>query len=495
MAESSRDVRRQLGHAVLDVDGHVIEFMPAVMPYLREALGPALFDRYVNQPSPIAKILGADTATRAQQRTPQSAWWGTPAQNTRDLATGAIPGLMYERFDELGIDYSVLYPTKGFGIAGIADQDLRIGVCRGFNMFYADTYRKYGDRMTAAGVIPTHTPEEAIAELEHCKELGLKAIGFPEGVTRPIAKPELDNPTPFLFPGQTHYFDWYGIDSPFDYDPVWAKAQELGFAGMFHGGLGNMPSGSFTATTNYTFNHVGSFAQRMHSLCKSLFMGGVTNRFPDLNFGFLECGVGWATILLCDLLEHWEKRNLNDLQRLDPATIDWAAFEGYFASHGADLLEKAGDIDLATAMRALPGAGTPPDNLDEWRFIDVSSKRELVDKFVDNFYFGCEADDRTIAFAFAPGNPYGARLKPVFSSDLSHWDVPEMNEVVEEAHGLVRKGIIGEQDFQEFVFENPARLLLRQNPDFFVGTAAESATAELAAKVRAEAAAGKPVTA
>ena len=481
MAHTSRQVREALGHPVLDVDGHVIEFMPAVLPYIREALGPKLFDRYINQPSPIAKILGADTETRAQQRTPQSAWWGTPAQNTRDLATGAIPGLMYERFEEFGIDYSVLYPTKGFGIAGIADEDLRLGVCRGFNEFYADTYRPYSDRMTAAGVIPTHTPEEAIAELEHCKRLGLKAIGFPEGVTRAIPKPELDNPSPFLFPGQTHYFDWYGIDSAYDYDPVWAKTQELGFAAMFHGGLGNMPSGSFTATTNYTFNHIGSFAQRMHPLCKSLFMGGVTTRFPDLPFGFLECGVGWAVILLCDLIEHWEKRNLEDLKRLDPDTIDWALFESLFQSHGKDLLAKAGEIDLGAAMRNLPGAGTPPDDHDEWRFLDIDEKRDIVERFVPNFYFGCEADDRTIAFAFAPGNPFGARLKPVFSSDLSHWDVPEMNEVVEEAHGLVRKGILTEQDFRELVFENPANLLLRQNPDFFVGTAAESSVQAMTA--------------
>ena len=483
---TSRDIRRELGHAVLDVDGHVIEFMPAILPYLRESLGPTLFDRYVNQPSPIAKILGADTATRLEQRTPQSAWWGTPAQNTRDLATGAIPGLLYERFEELGLDYSVLYPTKGFGIAGIDDEDLRVGVCRGFNMFYADMYTKYSDRMTAAGVVPAHTPEEAVRELEFCKSLGLKAIGFPEGVTRPIPKPEMDNPTPFLFPGQTHYFDWYGIDSPYDYDPVWAKTEELGFAALFHGGLGHLPSGSFTATTNYTFNHVGSFAYRMHSLCKSLFMGGVTARFPGLNVGFLECGVGWATILLCDLLEHWEKRNMEDLQRLDPASIDWDLLAGYFSTHGADLLEKAGEVDLAAAMRALPGAGTPPDEPDEWRFLEVGSKRELVDRFVDNFYFGCEADDRTIAFAFAPGNPFGARLRPVFSSDLSHWDVPDMAEVVDEAHGLVRKGILTEQDFKEFVFDNPARLLLRQNPDFFVGTAAEASTAEMAAEIRAE---------
>ena len=40
-----------------------------------------------------------------------------------------------------------------------------------------------------------------------------------------------------------------------------------------------------------------------------------------------------------------------------------------------------------------------------------------------------------------------------------------MSEVVAEAFGLVRKGVLEEQDFREFVFENPARLLLGQNPD------------------------------
>ena len=76
------------------------------------------------------------------------------------------------------------------------------------------------------------------------------------------------------------WLDTLGLDSAYDYDPVWAKAQELGFAGMFHGGLGHMPSGSFTAVTNYTFNHIGSFAQRLHSLCKSLFMGDLA--WPDV---------------------------------------------------------------------------------------------------------------------------------------------------------------------------------------------------------------------
>ena len=84
--------------------------------------------------------MDADNDRRLATRTPQSAWWGTPARNVRDLATAAAPALMYERMDELGLDYAVLYPTKGFGIAGIADDELRDGVCRGFNEFYAGTY-------------------------------------------------------------------------------------------------------------------------------------------------------------------------------------------------------------------------------------------------------------------------------------------------------------------------------------------------------------------
>jgi predicted TIM-barrel fold metal-dependent hydrolase len=484
---SSSEVRESLDHPVIDVDGHVIEFMPAIMPYIRETLGSDLFERYVNQPSPIARILEADPATRISTGTPQSAWWGTPASNTTDLATAVIPRFMYERLDELGIDFSVLYPTKGFGIAGIADDDIRRGVCAGFNEYYAATYATYSDRMAPAGVVPMHTPGEAIAELEHCRAIGLKVVGFPEGVTRAIPTPDPENLTPFMYPGQAWRFDHYGIDSEYDYDPVWAKAQELGFAVMCHGGLGNMPTGSFVSTTNYSYNHIGSFAQRMHHLCKSLFMGGVTRRFPRLNIAFLECGIGWASILLADLLEHWKKRNPEALAILDPAGIDWTMLESLIRRYGAqDLLAGAGDIDLDVAMRALPGTGVPPEERNDWRFLDVSSERELVDSFVPRFFFGCEADDRSIAYAFSPANPFKARLQPVFSSDLSHWDVENMSEVVAEAFGLVCTGVLAEQDFREFTFENPARLLLAQNPDIFVGTAVESATATLAASARAD---------
>src|SRR5688500_15214504 len=110
----SQEVLAELDHPVIDVDGHVLEFMPAVLPYVREALGAAAFERYERGVSPIARILGADPASRIATGTPQSAWWGTPSDDARDLAMAVFPQLLHERMDELGIDYSVLYPTKGF---------------------------------------------------------------------------------------------------------------------------------------------------------------------------------------------------------------------------------------------------------------------------------------------------------------------------------------------------------------------------------------------
>ena len=51
----------------------------------------------------------------------------------------------------------------------------------------ADYFRDFGDRMTPAAIIPMHTPEEAIAELEYVtRELGSKVGMFGSGIRRPL---------------------------------------------------------------------------------------------------------------------------------------------------------------------------------------------------------------------------------------------------------------------------------------------------------------------
>ena len=95
--------------------------------------------------------------------------------------------------------------------------------------------------------------------------------------------------------------------------------------------------------------------------------------------------------------------------------------------------------------------------------------------FSTNFYFGCEADDRTTLWAFDPR--MGFRLRPVFSSDFTHFDVPDFADVIPEAFEMVEKGFVTEQDFREFTFTNAAMLHTRNNPDFFKGTVVEQAVA------------------
>ena len=464
----AHEIRRRIDHPVIDADGHVLEYLPAVTPFLREGLGPRLFERWQAKKSPLARIMDADPARRLVTRAPQSAWWGTPASNTRDLATAVAPALLHDRLPDLGIDYAILYPTKGFGIAGIDDEELRLGVCSAFNEFYAATYGGYADRLTVAGVIPMHTPQEAIAELEHCAALGFKVVAFPEGVMRPIPEPD-DEASPFLMPGQRAWFDSFGLDSQHDYDPVWRRAHELGFAVTFHAGLGHVPL-SFTSISNYSFNHVGAFAQRMHVLVKSLFLGGVTRRLPDIDFGVLECGVGWAAILLHDLVEHWEKRNLNALEALDPARIDWTELERLMQRYGRDLIDRSGGSDLRAGLATLPATGEPPADRDDWRHLEADSEEDLVALFAKRFYFGCEADDKTIAFAFSRANPLGARLRPILSSDLGHWDAGDLEGILPAAWELVEAKLLDEEQFCELVWRNPGRLFLRANPRFFSGT-------------------------
>ena len=82
-----------------------------------------------------------------------------------------------------------------------------------------------------------------------------------------------------------------------------------------------------------------------------------------------------------------------------------------------------------------------------------------------SFFFGCEADDPMTATAFNTKlNPFGARLHAMFGSDVSHWDVPDMTEVLEEAWEMVEHEWIDDDDFRDFVFTYPVDLLYPHQP-------------------------------
>jgi predicted TIM-barrel fold metal-dependent hydrolase len=476
--QSPERIRAGLDHPVIDADGHWLEFGPVLSQELRRIGGDAAAEGFLSVGRQVRQSLGLSVEERRRRRIPQEAFWSSPERNTRDRATGLLPRLLYERLGELGIDFAVLYPTAGLRVPRIADDTQRRAACRAFNVLTMDCFRGFADRMTPAAVIPVHTPEEAVEELEHCvRQLDFKVAMFGSLVPRPVAE------SPTADPEAARFLTWYdtlALDSAHDYDPLWAKCVELGIAPTFHTGVRRQ--GLRMSPTSFTYNHIGHFAAAGHAVCKAMLLGGVTRRFPDLRVAFLEGGVGWACMLYADLIGHWEKRSRQALEHTDPRSLDRALL--------AELVGEYGSVELADALRARDGWPDPDAvratgglaDLDDFAACRVERREDLHDLFVPRFYFGCEADDRMNAWAFDRRvNPGGARLNAIFGSDIGHFDVPDMREVLPEAWELVEDGLITRDDFRDFTFANAVRLWGAGNPRFFEGTAVAKAAAALLA--------------
>ncbi len=477
----SAAIRARLDHPVIDSDGHVIEFEPGFLDVLEREAGKSMVERFLSaerNTGSWGRLFGwyaLSPEERLDQRATRAPWWTLPSDNTLDRATASLPRLLAERMDEFGLDFTVLYPSLGLLFPHIEPEDLRRACCRALNAFHAEYYAAHKDRMTPVAVIPMHTPDEAIEELDYAvTRLGLKAVMLAGHVERPI--PVVARTAPELA-RHARWLDTFCLDSAHDYDPVWAKCVALKLAPTFHSPA--MGWGSRTSVSNYMYNHLGHFAAAGEALCKALFMGGVTRRFPALRFGFLESGAGWACSLYADMIGHWEKRNVTRIDHYDPAACDRAQLLDLYRRYGGPWVERHLER-VAHGPSLLGGTREDPDRLDDWAQCGIETAEDIAALFVPRFYFGCEADDPVNASAFnAEQNPFGARLKAIFSSDIGHWDVPDMRMVVHEAFESVERDLLSEADFRDFVFTNPATLWAGSNPDFFTGTRVEAAVSAL----------------
>jgi predicted TIM-barrel fold metal-dependent hydrolase len=412
---------------------------------------------------------------RQNQRRTRSPWWVYPA-NTLDRATAMMPALMYERLDQFGLDFAIILSTGiSASLDGMPDATQRKAVARASNIMKAEMFEAYSDRMTPVATIPTNTPEEAIEEAEYAvKELGLKAAQISGSIRRPIPAYALDGANPASLP---YFVDSLALDSLYDYDPMWAKFAELKLAPMTH----TLSSGwvDRSSPTNFVYNIAGHFAQASHSFARAVYLGGVTSRFPTLRFGLMEGGVAWGRVLCTNLVSLWEKRNKDAmLAHLRPTNIDVAQMRELIGQYGGKWMAGRAD-ELLDNISYGVGAEELTNrelNLDDYEAVGVHSKQEAAAEFSRSFYFGCESDDPLISLAF--DQRLGPRLKPLFGSDISHFDVTDMTEVLEESYELVEHGLLDEQDFREFTFSNAVEFHAGMNPNFFRGTAVEHAVAE-----------------
>ena len=462
-------VNAKVSHPIVDGDGHVLEARLTIIDYVKKIAGAEMALKYEKMEHPWT------------HQDVQPIFWGQPSgPHSIDRATAMLPKLFKERLDEAGIDVGIIYSTACLPLMHVRDDEMRQVGHRALNTLLADIFSEVGDRLIPNAVIPMFSPKEALAELDHAvNELGFKAATFGTEVRLPVPEvaehaPELAKYTERVYP--------VALDALFDYDPVWQRCIDL-----------KIPVGCHTAArgggsrhsspSNFVFNHLGGFSTSGDYFCRSIFMDGVTRRFPELNFAFLEGGVGWAVQLYNDLFEHWEKRNHSYMvENLDPAKLDEDLIREMADKYGGGIL--TGDALLNERNKSTMGGYVAGDvELDEFSRCKISKKEDIRDLFVEPFYFGCEADDAMNAVAFNKKiNHFGAQLKAFFGSDIGHWDVEDMRDCVPDAYKNVERGLFTDQNFEDFMFTNPVSLYTRQNPDFFKGTIIEERVSQMVAE-------------
>ena len=134
---SPAEVRASLKHPIIDGDGHWVEYNPVFAERMRKVAGDKAADGFIQSQRRIPDALKLSIAERKQRGIAMEGYWTRQTTNTRDRATAMMPRMLYDRLDELGIDFGIIYPTAGLSVPRIQDDATRRAVCRGFNLVTA----------------------------------------------------------------------------------------------------------------------------------------------------------------------------------------------------------------------------------------------------------------------------------------------------------------------------------------------------------------------
>src|SRR2546427_1005502 len=157
----ARKIRASLKHPIIDADGHWAESARQMREESRRIGGDAAVEALAMASARIPNSLSMSVAERRRRRIGQEAFWFLPTRNTLDRATAMMPRLLYERLDDLGLDFCVVYPTAGLGYYRPPPERLRPALCRPYNLFTAQQLQPFNDRIIPAAIIPLYSPEEA----------------------------------------------------------------------------------------------------------------------------------------------------------------------------------------------------------------------------------------------------------------------------------------------------------------------------------------------
>ncbi len=291
---------------VIDADGHVVEEMDWIVARVPEALREfaprtlGVVDDHVS-----IKIEGR--IWRSRFRFPNGA-------NNHNSAGGRVhtggtdPNARLDVLDSEGIDAAVLYPSSGLLFHLYETPETPAALCTAYNDWLARYCAADPSRLIGVALLPQQSPVLATAELERA----VNELGFVGGMLRPNR-----------IAGRT-------VDDP-EFDMLWEAAARLDVPIGFHEStLSGLDTVGSSRMNTYVASHVSSHLFENMTAMLVTAVAGLTDRFPGLRLGFLECACGWAPTWADRIEEHYEYapddfRTGNPKGKLN--TRSWLTFE------------------------------------------------------------------------------------------------------------------------------------------------------------------------
>ena len=245
---------------VIDGDGHVVEDMSAIMELMPRPYREKYKERSFDPFPPLDHLHSA---------------------NLHDLPPGSFarvgPDGWLDFLEDVGIESTVLYTTRGLAFGKIINREWAIDLARAYNDWLHQTYVKRSSRFKGMALVPLQEPEAAVEELRRAVEkLGMCGAMLPST----------------------------GIQSHLGHKRYWAiyaEANRLGCCIGVHGGahenlgLDDLNPYAPVHGLGHPFGQMISFA--------GIIFNGICDKFPNVRFGFMEGGLAW--LLMC--LERFDR--------------------------------------------------------------------------------------------------------------------------------------------------------------------------------------------
>ena len=245
-----------LGTKIIDGDGHIIEDNPAIIAHMDSPYREIFQKKGIVFP-PLDHL----HASRAVETPPQ-----------RDGRAPVGPKGWLEFLEDVGIEWTVLYPTVALAYGKIVSRDFAVMASRAYNDWLYDTYLSFNPRFKGMALLPMQDPEEAVKELRRAvTKLGMLGGMLPSnGLPQPL--------------GAKTYWS------------VYAEADRLGCSLAIHGGCHD----------RFGLDHMNMYVP-VHALghpwgltvnFADIIYNGIFERFPRLRIAFLEGGVAWLLLAM-----------------------------------------------------------------------------------------------------------------------------------------------------------------------------------------------------